>query len=84
MEMKLSRDADSLAGDVGAGQPVVVLAGARGAGDYRCLGCGYGVVTFGIVPECPMCHGLEWKLARRSPFSHRERRLPAEPEAPAS
>jgi hypothetical protein len=82
--MTLSRDADSLAGDVGAGQPVVVLAGTRGAGDYRCLSCGYGVVTFGIVPECPMCHGLEWKLARRSPFSHRERRLPAEPEAPAS
>ncbi len=82
--MKLSRDADSLAGDIGAAGQPVVMAGARGAGDYRCLGCGYGVVTFGIVPACPMCHGLEWKLARRSPFSQREHRRPAEPEAPAS
>ena len=56
-------------GDVGAGDPAIVMAGARGAGDYRCLGCGYGVVTFGIVPECPMCHGLEWELARPGPFS---------------
>lgn len=43
-------------------EPAVVAAGMRGAGDYRCLTCGYGVVSFGIVPECPMCHGSEWSL----------------------
>ncbi len=58
-------------GDVAAGEPAIVRAGARGAGDYRCRGCGYGVVTFGIVPECPMCHGLEWERARPGPFSVR-------------
>jgi len=50
-----------------------VEAGARGAGDYRCLECGYGIVTFGFVPTCPMCHGAAWEQARWSPFSARAR-----------
>jgi hypothetical protein len=50
-----------------------VQAGARGAGDYRCLDCGYGIVTFGLVPTCPMCHGTQWESARWSPFTTRAR-----------
>jgi lipopolysaccharide biosynthesis regulator YciM len=49
----------------------IVEAGARGAGDYRCLDCGYGIVTFGLVPTCPMCHGAHWESARWSPFTAR-------------
>jgi rubrerythrin len=48
-----------------------VEAGARGAGEYRCLECGYGIVTFSLVPACPMCHGSGWEVARWSPFSTR-------------
>jgi lipopolysaccharide biosynthesis regulator YciM len=46
-----------------------VEAGTRGAGEYRCLECGYGIVTFSLVPACPMCHGSHWEAARWSPFS---------------
>jgi hypothetical protein len=52
-------------------QSATVEAGARGAGDYRCLDCGYGIVTFGLVPTCPMCHGAQWESARWSPFTSR-------------
>jgi hypothetical protein len=52
-----------------------VEAGARGAGEYRCLECGYGIVTFSLVPACPMCHGSHWGAANWSPFTTR-------PEAP--
>jgi hypothetical protein len=46
-------------------------AGDRGAGDYRCLECGYGIVTLGLMPACPMCHGSDWQAARASPFNVR-------------
>jgi hypothetical protein len=59
---------------IDTGEPAVVTAGMRGAGDYRCLTCGYGVVSFGIVPECPMCHGSTWELARPGPFGGHEDR----------
>ena len=49
-----------------------VEAGARGAGEYRCLECGYGIVTFSLVPACPMCHGADWEATRWSPFTTRE------------
>jgi hypothetical protein len=55
------------------GEGATVEAGARGAGDYRCLDCGYGIVTFGLVPTCPMCHGAQWESARWSPFASRAR-----------
>ena len=54
-----------------------VEAGARGAGEYRCLECGYGIVTFSLVPTCPMCHGAHWEAARWSPFTTRARRRTA-------
>jgi lipopolysaccharide biosynthesis regulator YciM len=46
-----------------------VEAGVRGAGEYRCLECGYGIVTFSLVPACPMCHGHAWEPTRDSPFT---------------
>jgi rubrerythrin len=44
----------------------IIEAGARGDGDYRCLECGYGIATSGLVPMCPMCHGSHWRLASRT------------------
>ena len=32
-----------------------------------------GIVTFGLVPTCPMCHGEQWESARWSPFASRAR-----------
>jgi lipopolysaccharide biosynthesis regulator YciM len=37
-----------------------VQAGSRGRGEYRCCDCGYGIVTHGVVPLCPMCNAEEW------------------------
>jgi Zn finger protein HypA/HybF involved in hydrogenase expression len=55
----------------------IIVAGARGAGDYRCLDCGYGIATSGLVPMCPMCHGSHWRLASgTSPVVGPEGRLP--------
>ena len=48
-----------------------VEAGMRGAGEYRCLECGYGIVTLSLVPDCPMCHGSHWEAVRWSPFTTR-------------
>ena len=55
----------------GAREQERVDAGARGAGEYRCLECGYGIVTFSLVPKCPMCHGDQWEATRWSPFTPR-------------
>ncbi|MDX6570188.1 MAG: hypothetical protein QOH15_2766 [Gaiellales bacterium] len=57
--------------DAGTCESDRVEAGARGAGEYRCLECGYGIVTFSLVPACPMCHGSHWEAVRWSPFSTR-------------
>jgi rubrerythrin len=46
-----------------------VEAGSRGFGEYRCSDCGYGIVTFALVPTCPMCHGATWRAAESGPFS---------------
>jgi lipopolysaccharide biosynthesis regulator YciM len=47
-----------------------IEAGARGSGEYRCSDCGYGIVTFALVPTCPMCHGSSW-ASSTGPFSAR-------------
>lgn len=41
----------------------VELAGAGEAvnGEYHCADCGYGVVVFGLLPECPMCRSAVWE-----------------------
>ena len=51
-----------------------VVAGARGAGEYHCSDCGYGIVTLALVPTCPMCHGSSWQAASTGPFSARQAR----------
>jgi lipopolysaccharide biosynthesis regulator YciM len=65
MNLELGRPAP----EAGARDVDRVEAGTRGAGEYRCLECGYGIVTFSLVPACPMCHGSHWQAARWSPFT---------------
>jgi hypothetical protein len=48
-----------------------IEAGTRGAGEYRCCGCGYGIVTLALVPACPMCHGTTWRATSEGPFGAR-------------
>jgi lipopolysaccharide biosynthesis regulator YciM len=62
----MTLELDKSASKARTGESLRVEAGARGAGDYRCVGCGYGIVTFGLVPTCPMCHGSAWKTAAPS------------------
>ena len=68
MTLELERSASQEA--VG-GARTTIEAGARGAGDYRCLDCGYGIATSGLVPMCPMCHGSHWQLATRTSLGAR-------------
>jgi hypothetical protein len=70
----MTLELDSSATTPADGTSARIAAGARGAGDYRCLDCGYGIATFGLVPTCPMCHGSDWEPAPRSPFSGRAAR----------
>jgi len=46
-----------------AGDGYVELAGAGEAvnGEHHCAACGYGVVVFGLLPECPMCRSAVWE-----------------------
>jgi rubrerythrin len=62
MTLELERSAAQAAD----GSHTTIEAGARGAGDYRCLDCGYGIATAGRVPMCPMCHGSHWQLVSRT------------------
>jgi lipopolysaccharide biosynthesis regulator YciM len=68
----MALDLGKPASETGAAEIDRVEAGARGAGEYRCLECGYGIVTFGLVPDCPMCHGADWEATRWSPFTTSE------------
>ncbi len=29
--------------------------------EFRCTGCGYGIVVSGILPRCPMCRTSDWE-----------------------
>lgn len=29
--------------------------------EFRCAGCGYGIVVSGILPRCPMCQTSDWE-----------------------
>lgn len=69
----MSLDLEPRMGTTGAPALDHVEAGARGAGEYRCLDCGYGIVTFALVPACPMCRGARWAVTSHGPFSARER-----------
>ncbi len=48
-------------GTTGGAERITIHAGTRGNREYRCCECGYGIVTRGIVPLCPMCGGAEWQ-----------------------
>lgn len=52
--------------------------GEPAAGEYRCLECGYGLVSFSLLPACPMCHGNHFQEAVASPFAPRAARSRAE------
>ena len=36
------------------------VAGAGARGEFRCAGCGYGIVVHRELPACPMCQGGDW------------------------
>ena len=38
-------------------------AGRVASGEFRCCGCGYGVVVRNVLPSCPMCQGVEWETS---------------------
>jgi lipopolysaccharide biosynthesis regulator YciM len=67
----MALDLDKPARTAGIREGDRVEAGMRGAGEYRCLECGYGIVTLSLVPDCPMCHGAHWEAVRWSPFTTR-------------
>jgi hypothetical protein len=37
--------------------------------EYRCAGCGYGIVVYGQAPSCPMCSEARWEHVEWRPFS---------------
>jgi rubrerythrin len=49
-------------------------AGDRAIGEFRCSGCGYGVMIGATLPHCPMCGGQAWERGLWAPFA-RTRRL---------
>jgi hypothetical protein len=55
----------------GRGEPVFFTAGEQANGEFRCAGCGYGVIVRRLLPPCPMCRGDVWEEPAGSPFTHR-------------
>jgi lipopolysaccharide biosynthesis regulator YciM len=51
--------------------PVLFSAGTAATGDFSCTECGYGITVRSLLPECPMCRGLEWEELSKSPYSRR-------------
>lgn len=54
----------------GRGEPLCSTAGEEASGEFRCAGCGYGVVVRRLLPACPMCRGHVWEVPAGSPFRH--------------
>jgi hypothetical protein len=48
-------------------------AGDRAIGEFRCPGCGYGVMIGATLPHCPMCGGEAWERGPWSPFARARR-----------
>ena len=44
-------------------------AGDRAIGEFRCSGCGYGVMIGATLPHCPMCGGQAWERGPWAPFA---------------
>jgi hypothetical protein len=51
------------------GDPVFFSAGTAAVGDFHCAECGYGISARSLLPECPMCRGLEWEALSTSPYA---------------
>jgi hypothetical protein len=51
--------------------PGFLLAGTDATGDFHCAECGYGITVRSLLPQCPMCRGLQWEDLFTSP--HRTR-----------
>jgi rubrerythrin len=58
-----------------------VATGARGTGQYRCAGCGYGITIHADLPDCPMCGGNSWEETAWSPISNAATTTPPHPAA---
>lgn len=59
-----AEDSDVERGMVAAGR------GRKGKrAEYRCAGCGYGIVVYGPAPSCPMCREARWQHVEWRPFS---------------
>ena len=43
--------------------------GTQAAGEYQCVGCGYGITIHSTLPACPMCSGETWEQVAWQPFS---------------
>ena len=50
-----------------SGDPVFFAAGTAAAGEFHCAECGYGISVRTLLPECPMCRGIEWEEPSTSP-----------------
>ncbi len=48
--------------------------GARIVGEFRCSGCGYGIVSRDVLPICPMCRGAVWEESPWRPFTREQER----------
>jgi hypothetical protein len=48
--------------------PAFFLAGAEARGEFYCAECGYGISVRSVLPECPMCRGVEWEEPGTGPF----------------
>jgi rubrerythrin len=46
-----------------------ILRGTREPYEYRCSGCGYGIVVRQLPDACPMCRGAAWELSELSKLS---------------
>jgi rubrerythrin len=45
--------------------------------EYRCAGCGYGIVVYEQPPGCPVCSETRWEHVEWRPFSQRQPALAA-------
>jgi hypothetical protein len=52
-----------------AGDVVLHEAGRPAKGEFRCVGCGYGVAVHDSLPSCPMCRGDLWEPSPWRPFT---------------
>lgn len=50
------------------GDPVFFPAGVAARGEYLCAECGYGVIVRHVLPQCPMCRGVDWEEPSTSPY----------------